>query len=227
MSDSTAALMAAIKARDAAQVRELLAQDPSMAQVRGEDGTSALLTAAYYRAGEIVRLLLDAGAQPNLWEAVAAGLTDRVRVWLDARPELVNTYSPDGFTPLGLAAFFGHLEIARLLLDRGAEINGWGRPTVPYVPRNQALHAALAGSHPEVARLLVERGAEIDQFDSAGWTPLHHAAYGGDLDSAALLLARGADVNARREGAATPLGRALEKERHAVADLLRQHGGTE
>ncbi len=49
------------------------------------------------------------------------GRTARVAEWLDRDPGLLNARSSDGFSPLGLAAFFGQTETVRLLLARGAD----------------------------------------------------------------------------------------------------------
>src|SRR5439155_520320 len=79
--------------------------------------------------------------------------------------------SGDGFYPLGLAAFFGHLETARLLLARGADVKQVSRNPM----KVQALHSALAGNHREVARALLEAGAPVNTGQQEGWTPLMEA----------------------------------------------------
>src|SRR5207244_10845352 len=74
--------------------------------------------------GDRVRVdeLLPAEPKLDVFEAAAFGRTDRLRKLLDEDPSRANAFGGDGFHPLGLACFFGHLEAARLLLDRGAEI---------------------------------------------------------------------------------------------------------
>ena len=52
-------------------------------------------------------------AQVGIFAAAAKGQTAELQSLIEKDPELVNAYSPDGFTPLGLAAFFGHAELSR------------------------------------------------------------------------------------------------------------------
>ena len=65
----------------------------------------------------MVALFEERGALLNIFEACAAGRRERVETLLDRAPVLARGYSPDGYPPLGLAVFFGHEEIAALLLD--------------------------------------------------------------------------------------------------------------
>ena len=53
----------------------------------------------------------------------AIGDLERVQALVKQFPESVNAYSPDGFYPLGLAAFFGHRKLVEYLLDAGADVN--------------------------------------------------------------------------------------------------------
>src|SRR4051812_23243313 len=86
-----------------------------------------LLEALYRGDDERVSELLGADPELNVFEAAAFGRTDHLRELVDADPTLANAYGDDGFQPLGLACFFGHVETARLLLDRGADPNSLAR----------------------------------------------------------------------------------------------------
>src|SRR5205814_383132 len=99
-------LIEAIKAGDVAKVRGLVEADPELASARGEFGVSAILLAAYYGRTDVVDLLLERGPELDVFEAAAVGRASRLEEILDERPELVNAYAEDGFTPLGFAAFF-------------------------------------------------------------------------------------------------------------------------
>ena len=91
----------------------------------------------------------------------------------------VNAYSADGWTPLHLAAFFGHPKIAELLLAHDADVTARSRNPNGNTP----LHAALAGNHKLVAGLLIGRGADVNAADATGWRPLHLAAANNNLDA--------------------------------------------
>src|SRR5919206_5316111 len=86
-----------------------------------------LLEALYRGDDERVGELLAANPQLNVFEAAAFGRTERLEELLVEDPDNANAYGDDGFQPLGLACFFGHVEAARLLLERGADPNSLAR----------------------------------------------------------------------------------------------------
>jgi ankyrin repeat protein len=133
--------------------------------------------------------LLAAEPELDVFEAAAVGRTERVRELIDSDPAPVSAFSPDGFTALHLAAFFGHPDIARLLVERGADTRAVARNPMQVMP----LHSAAAARQFEIARLLVDHGADVNASQERGFTPLHEAAQNGDVELARLLLERGAD----------------------------------
>jgi uncharacterized protein len=122
-----------------------------------------LLEALYRGDEQRVGELLAEHPELNVFEAAAFGRTDRLREALAEDPASANAYGDDGFQPLGLACFFGHVEAARLLLEHGADPNTLSRNE--HIKTN-ALHAAAASENkgPEVrlqlCKLLLENGAD-------------------------------------------------------------------
>lgn len=174
MPDSTA-IFGAIQQGDAAKLGELLTADPALAGARNERGDSALLAAAYLGRRDIIDRLLAAGVEPTLWEACALGLKEKAVELVRRDPAAISGYSHDGWTPLHLAAFFGHRDLAALLLERGADVNARSK-SATFGPANTPLHAAAANRQVEVAELLVARGADVNARDGSGFTPLALAA---------------------------------------------------
>jgi ankyrin repeat protein len=207
----------AIDAGDAGRLRALVARDPSTVGSRDEQGTSALLYARYRGRLDLVEVLLEPEPALDVFEAAALGRVDRVRELIEADPALVTAFAPDGFHPLGLAAFFGHPEVVALLLERGADMDAVARNEQV---RTTALQAAAASGDNESARLLVEAGADVNVAQPGGFTALHAAAANGNEELAALLLEHGADRTALTDDGRTAADLASTAAHAEVAALL-------
>jgi RNA polymerase sigma factor (sigma-70 family) len=219
-------VLKAARAGDIESVKTLLKADPRLLVARDPMGNTALIIAVNSGHAALADLLFDAGVEPGLHEAAAIGDIGRVRAALDQHPEQLDTYSPEGFTPLALAAHFGHLEVMRLLLARGADANRVATHRLAVTP----LHAALFGRQVDAALLLIERGADVglarggSGWKRAGWTPLHYAAGMGFSMLVQPLLDRGADPSRPDEEGKTPLDVAIDANHSAIADVLRSRG---
>jgi uncharacterized protein len=181
---------------------------------------SELLDALYHgRREDAERLLTERGADTlTIHEAAALGVTSRLEALLAQDPSLANAFSPDGFQPLGLAAFFGRTEAAELLLARGGEVDTPSRNTQHVT----SLHAALAGPAPEIARSLIQAGADVNAVQQDGVTPLHEAAHRGRGDLVQLLLDHGADAAARDGKGRDAADFAREQGHTALLEVLGQ-----
>jgi ankyrin repeat protein len=200
---------------DLDRVHELLGRDPSLAnRLGGHEGGylgagAPLANAAAAGRLDIVQLLLDHGADPNLPEEQIA---------------------PRG-KALYQAVFNGHYEIAKLLLERGAF------PNPPVESSGDALWVSQKRRPDKrMEELLISYGAKptpehIDDDPATGgrhWlriTPLHEAARKGDVKAAKKLLAAGADLTARDEHLrSTPLAWAAKFGRLEMVRFLLRHG---
>jgi len=219
---SASDMMAAVAAGDSEGVSALLAEDPSLVNSRGEDGVSAVLLARYRFDRATMDALLAADPDLDIFEGAALGRIDRVRAALDDDPLAVRAFSPDGFTALHLAAFFGKPEIARALLDAGASVDTYTTNDLA----NQPLHAAAAGRHLEVCRVLVAAGADVNATQHGGYTPLHEAAQHGDVEMVELFLSAGADPTIAVSDGGTPADLADAAGHGDVARRLREVAGT-
>jgi len=202
---------------DVAKVKEMLQGDPSLAQSKDQNGLSVILKATYYGQRDVVKALLDSGVQLNVFEAAATGQTDRIRALIEREPALVNSYSPDGFAPLSLAAFFGHPDTVDALLAAGAEVNAPSRETMKLTP----LASALATGHNQIARTLIEHGANVNAKGDTDVTPLHTAAARGNIEAATFLLEYGADINATTTDGKKPISYAEERNHPEMVDFLK------
>jgi uncharacterized protein len=176
------------------------------------------------RAGDSSRVAALVEADPALaiFAAAIQGDTDAIEALLAGNRSLVSALSTDGWTPLHLAAFFGKTDAARLLLNKGAEVNARSTNQM----QNMPLHAAAAGQHAAIVKLLLDHGASANARQHGGWTPLHAAAQNGDLETARALVTSGADVQARADNNQSALDLALTKAQQAMVDFLEANGAS-
>jgi ankyrin repeat protein len=214
----TQAVLDAITANNPARARQLVELNPDAARGVGTAGESPVL-AAVYRGHAELAAFIAAQRDLTLPEAAALGDAARVRAILARDPAAVGTYSSDGWTPLHLAGFMGHPEVARILLDHGASLEAVAKNSIA----NRPLHAALAGkATPEVIELLLDRGADVTAKAEADVTPLHLAAARGNMAFTRRLLAMKADPAARMTDGKTPAAFATERGHSEVATLLNE-----
>jgi uncharacterized protein len=167
---------------------------------RDAQGLSPAMHALYRGETEDAESLLP--DEPNVFEAAALGREERLGELLEGDPGLARAFSGDGFTALHLAAFFGHTEAVRLLLNRGADSNAIARSE--QIGPVQPLHSAAANGGLECVRLLLEHGADVNARQGGGFTALHAAAATADAELARLLLAGGADAAAKADDGREP-----------------------
>lgn len=216
-------MLTAARTGDVARVAQLLEQNHRLISARDWLGNSALIMAVNSEQHAVAELLFKAGVLPDIHEAAAIGLTERLDRLLDEDKSLLDSFSAEGFTALGLAAHFGHMETTQNLLDRGANPSIVSRHPLEVTP----LHAALFGRQVDTARLLIERGADVNVrrggngWPRTGWTALHYAAGYGLVELVELLIARGGDVNAVDDVGRTPLDVAIEEKQGEAAEVLR------
>lgn len=226
---SVLAMLTAARTGDVARVKELLEQNRRLLAARDWLGNTALIMAVNSGQQAVAELLFKAGVQPDIHEAAAIGQTSRVAELVGKDAALLDSYSAEGFTPLALAAHFGHPETLWFLMGRGANVNAVARHPLGVTP----LHAALFGRQSDTARLLIRHGADVNArrggkgWPRAGWTALHYVAAFGMIELIEPLLSRGADLDAPDDVGCTPVQVALENQQELAADILRRKGARE
>jgi uncharacterized protein len=209
-------IIEAAKEGNIQKATQLLAEDPKLANARAASGETALMAALYRGHRACVDALVEAGVALDIFAAAALGKMDALDKALASNPSEINGFAYDGWTPLHLAAFFGHRGAAQRLLAAGADLHAISRNAL----RNTPLHAAVAGGHADVSLLLIEAGADVNIADAGGHTPFHIAAEGGYLPVAKALLARGADAHVVDAEDRTPLARAVARGHTEIVDLI-------
>lgn len=202
-------------------LEQKLNDNPSLADIKTEQGISLLQFAAYCRNNFAIDFLKKHKQTLDIFEAASIGDNKRVNQLLDKSPEFLNSFSSDGFTALGLASFFGYLSLLKLLLDKGANPNIASNNQFKVAP----IHSACAISAFDIVELLIKHGADVNAKQMQGVTPLHSAAHNGQTKLSKLLIDNGAEINAKMENGQTPLFMANEKNFQEIAALIIKHGG--
>lgn len=177
----------------------------------GGDGATQTRKTTVVKAGDLDIKLIEAAKAGNL-PVVESLIKEGANV---------NAQDIGGFTALTAAVREGHLKVAELLLEKGAdpEIRGnyyWGET---------ALMMAAQKSRPDLVELLLKRGALVDaKSKHTGSTPLIMASREGDPETVRKLIERGADVNARAKDGSTALIRAARRAHWAVCKQLLDKG---
>ncbi len=148
--------------------------------------------------GEVLAHLIARGAYVDIWTAAHLGDVNRVRELLDQDPSLANrvsdyvTYYLGSGSPLRNAAAMGHIEIVKLLLERGADPN---LPEEGIAPHGHALYSAVYNGHYETAKLLLEKGAYPSPEVESSADALSIAMMKSDEKMVELLCSYGASRN--------------------------------
>jgi len=217
-------LFYAVVTGDLAEVRRLVVDCGVDPNVRKDDkGATPLHAAAEYGYSEIVKVLLEHGAAPNIRDKY-------------------------GDTPLHYAAVFGNSKVVKVLLEHGVDPNirdKYGATPLHYaaafdypkivelLPKDLSdydatpLQGAVEFNYPEVVKLLLEHGANPNIQDyKYGRTPLHDAAKNCHVDVARVLLDHGADPTIRDNEGRTPLDYGSECPEEFREMLRRRSGAT-
>jgi uncharacterized protein len=208
----------AIKNGNNALISEYLLVKPSLIDSRTETGISAILLAMYLKHNDIANLLANRKSKFDIFEASALGRISDILRCTEENPELVNSYSPDGFTPLGLAAYFCRPEAVNYLMFKGANVNLPSKNTLAASP----LHYAASSGNFEIAFSLIDSGANVNVKQVHGVTPLHSAAHIGHVSLVNLLIENGADLFATLDSGETPLDLAYEAKHSEIVEVLKE-----
>ncbi|MEE8481364.1 MAG: ankyrin repeat domain-containing protein [Desulfobacterales bacterium] len=164
----------------------------------------------------IIVFSIPAFAQ-DIHKAVEAGDFAKVKMLIEKNPELIKTIDSEGETPLHLAIWEGHDEIAKLLLSMIKDVN------LKNARGNTLLLYTAYQGRKNIAELLLKRGALVDQKNIYGRYPVHYAAREGHKGVLELLIENGANINVKSDEGLTPLEWALDQRDKSVIDLLLVH----
>ena len=151
----------------------------------------------------------------SLHYAAFCGLHDVAETLAIEHPQDVNSQMDnDASSPLHLASREGHVDLAWMLLERGADVSaqtkdGW-----------TALHFASRYGHVDLAQMLLECGADVSAQKKDGWTVLHLASANGHADLVQMFIERGADISARNEDGWTALSLSSAKGHVGISQML-------
>ncbi len=202
------------------EIVEAVKIQPSVASSRDAQGISALMLAIYTQQPVIRDYLLAHLKELDIFEAAAVGDCARLRQLIAQDAMSARAISPDGWTPLHLAAAFAAAEPVTLLLEHGAHIHQFSHNPM----RNQPLHACIAlNSSLDVVRALLEAGADVNATQHGGYTPLLQAAAAGKKDLVRLLLEYVARLDCVCDRGKSAADYARERGHTEVAEILASY----
>ncbi|XP_067373276.1 ankyrin-3-like isoform X22 [Channa argus] len=209
-------------------VRFLLENNASQSMAT-EDGFTPLAVALQQGHDQVVSLLLENDTKgkvrlPALHIAARKDDTKAAALLLqndhnaDVESKMmVNRTTESGFTPLHIAAHYGNINVATLLLNRGAAVDFMARNDIT------PLHVAGKRGNSTMVKLLLDRGAKIDAKTKDGLTPLHCGARSGHEKVVEILLDRGAPILSKTKNGLSPLHMATQGDHLNCVQLLLQH----
>ena len=222
---TTAQFFESIRKGNEMAVDTAVGAESELIRARDEAGLTPVLVAAYSGHPKMAERLAELEAKTadglGIFDAAAVGNVGVIRSLLSGDRASVDDRGPDGFTTLHFAASFGQLEVARLLLGRGADPNAVAMNECRLTP----LHSAVTAKHRDTASLLLALGASPNSVQHGGITPLHIAAQNGDEAIVDMLLLRGADATRKADDGKTAIDLAAENGHAALAGLLRSQAG--
>lgn len=194
----------------------LLTANPELAMRKTSHQVSPLMLCCYFKKPDLADIFSNYVQEISIFEAAALGRSDILEKAIISDPALLHEFSEDGFTPLGLASYFGNEDVVRFLLLKGAEPNTPSRNGFNVYP----IHSAVSSNYTMISKMLIEAGADVNVFQMSGVTPLHSAAHNGNIDLIIVLLEAGANVDSKTEDGKTPADKALEKGFIEIARIL-------
>ncbi|XP_005913693.1 ankyrin-3 isoform X11 [Haplochromis burtoni] len=210
-------------------VVQFLLDNGSSQSIATEDGFTPLAVALQQGHDQVVSLLLENDTKgkvrlPALHIAARKDDTKAAALLLqndhnaDVESKMmVNRTTESGFTPLHIAAHYGNINVATLLLNRGAAVDFKARNDIT------PLHVASKRGNSNMVRLLLERGAKIDARTKDGLTPLHCGARSGHEQVVEMLLNRGAPILSKTKNGLSPLHMATQGDHLNCVQLLLHH----
>ncbi|XP_061611235.1 ankyrin-3-like isoform X9 [Phyllopteryx taeniolatus] len=210
-------------------VVHFLLDNGSSQSIATEDGFTPLAVALQQGHDQVVSLLLENDTKgkvrlPALHIAARKDDTKAAALLLQSDHNadveskmMVNRTTESGFTPLHIAAHYGNINVATLLLNRGAAVDFKARNDIT------PLHVASKRGNGNMVRLLVERGATIDTRTKDGLTPLHCGARSGHEQVVEMLLSRGAPILSKTKNGLSPLHMATQGDHLNCVQLLLHH----
>ena len=127
----------------------------------------------------------------DIYTVIETGNLDKVKLFLDKNPDVLNEKNAPGQTPIWKAAELGQLEITKELLSRGAD------PAIGDNENTLPLHIAASTDNLELVDLLLSKGFDINVKDDNGVSPIFYAVQGRHPKMVEYVIAKGADVKAK------------------------------
>jgi len=180
-----------------------------------------LLSATKYSNAQVTQL--DKLLQNKILSGNVDSVKSVIKVGIDVNKRF-NFGASGSISPLYLAIVLGYSEVAKLLIDSGANAK------MKFDGTNLLHIAALYGGNEAIVELLIKKGLDVNPKvkvygEAKDMAPLHIAAGKGNFEVATALIKNGADVNAKTNDGKAPLDLAIINKKKEMVDLFKKYGG--
>jgi len=199
-------LLQLLGTRDTDKIIAYIKSNPEVMDKTDKTGATGFMQILYHRLPEVVKVAQKLKSSFTYDESIAIGRIKEVKKAINDNEEYISAFLKDGFTPIGLATFFGQDEVAHLLFDNGAD------PSIcaDNAMKVNAIHAATATGNFRMLELFLSNGYDPNIPQMNNITPVQSAAYQGNFEMVKLLVRHGADPKIKSVDDVDAIGYAKE-----------------
>lgn len=206
-----------VRKRDENELIKLIRNNPQTLEKTNDEGVTGYMLIAYGWLKNALEVADSLKQNYTYHEAIIANKVSIVKALVNKYPTIVNQFSPDGFPPLALAAFFDSTDVAKYLVNNGGDPSLLAKGAM----KVNALHSAVARNNYELCLLFLQYGVDPNIPQAGNVTPLHSAVHRGNVGLVKLLIEGGAKPFTKMDNGETPMTIARRENHLKIIEILK------